>query len=156
MTTTEFGDLRRGVFPSLHPATFADRSTEPFWAGAREDRLVLPRCTSCRTFRLPPYALCFKCQSWGVEWIEVPGTGTLYSVTVVRHPLHPAFAAIVPYVSGVVELDGTQGEGARMLVNVIDCDPDALTIGTRVEAVYDHVNDDFTQLRFRPIGRSEN
>jgi len=33
--------------------------------------------------------------------------------------------AVVPHVSAGIELDGTQGAGARMLANVTDCDPDA-------------------------------
>ena len=44
--------------------------------------------------------------------------------------LHPDLAAVCPYVSGVVELDGTQGEGARMLVNIIDCEPEEIGIGS--------------------------
>jgi uncharacterized protein len=155
MTMTNFGELRRGVFPAMQRRTFADATTQPFWSAAKENRLVVPRCANCGTFRMPPYALCFRCQSWDAEWVELPGTGTVYSYTVVHHPLHPTFSAIVPYVSGVVELDGTQGEGARMLVNIVDCDPDDISIGTRVEAVYDHVNDEFTQVRFRPIDRED-
>jgi uncharacterized OB-fold protein len=38
-----------------------------------------------------------------------------------------------------------------MLVNIIDCDPDTLTIGDRVEIVWEHVNDEMTTPRFRPI-----
>ncbi len=52
-----------------------------------EDRLVAPRCTNCGTFRLPPPPFCFVCQHRDVEWVELPGTGTVYSFTVVRHPL---------------------------------------------------------------------
>ena len=50
----------------------------------------------------------------------------------------------------VVELDGTQGAGARMLVNIIECDVDSLSIGDPVEIVWDHVNDEMTTPRFRP------
>jgi uncharacterized OB-fold protein len=57
----------------------------------------------------------------------------------------------VPYVSAIVELDGSQGEGARMLANVIDCDPEEIHIGTRVEIVFDHVDDEMTVARFRPV-----
>ena len=37
---------------SLSPDVF----TEPFWVAAAEHRLVVPRCTTCGTFRLPPSA----------------------------------------------------------------------------------------------------
>lgn len=147
----EFGPLTKGVFPNILTETNADPLTEPFWQAARQDRLVVPRCTSCGTYRLPPSAYCFNCQTRGIEWVELHGTGVIYSFTVVRHPLHPDLAPACPYVSGVVDLDGTQGAGARMLVNIIDCDPDAVRIGDRVEIVWDHVNDDMVTPRFRPL-----
>jgi uncharacterized protein len=146
-----FGEVRRGVFPNLQQHTFADDCTRPFWDAARQDRLVVPRCTKCGTFRLPPLPLCHVCQSEEVEWVELPGTGTVYSYTVVHHPLHPDLSAVCPYVSGIVELDGTQGEGARMLVNIIDCEPDEISIGTPVRITFDHVNDDMSTPRFRPL-----
>ena len=90
-------------------------------------------------------------QSFDVEWVELPGTGTVYSYTVVQHALHPDLAPVVPYVSGIVELDGTQGEGARMLVNIVDCEPGEISIGTRVRVVFEHVNDDMATPRFRPV-----
>jgi uncharacterized protein len=147
----EFGTLTPGVFPNILTETHADPTTQPFWDAALEDRLVAPRCTACGTFRLPPSAYCFNCQTRDVEWVELPGTGTIYTFTIIRHPLHPDLAAACPYVSGVVELDGTQGAGARMLVNIIDCEPDAVRCGDRVEIVWDHVNDEMTTPRFRPL-----
>jgi uncharacterized OB-fold protein len=154
-TTNTFGEVRRGVFPNLQQHALADDYTRPFWDAAQRDRLVVPRCTQCGTFRLPPLPLCYVCQSEEVEWVELPGTGTVYTYTVVHHPLHPDLAPVCPYVSGVVELDGTQGEGARMLVNIIDCEPEQITFGTRVRIVFDHVNDDMSTPRFRPLGNEE-
>ncbi len=157
MTATEsFGQVRRGIFPNILTETFADPTTEPFWDAAKQDRLVVPRCTHCGTFRMPPMPICYACQSEGVDWVELPGTGTVYSYTVVRHPLHPDLAGVVPYVSAIVELDGTQGEGARMLVNIIDCDPDDIDIGTPVTIIFDHVNDEMSTPRFRPLADKEN
>jgi uncharacterized OB-fold protein len=74
----------------------------------------------------------------------------VYSFTVVRHPLHPDLAQVVPYVTAVVELDGTQGAGARMIANVTDCDPDQVTVGMPVRIWFDAVNDEMTTPRFRP------
>jgi uncharacterized OB-fold protein len=156
MTATEaFGEVRRGVFPALLTETLADATTQPFWDAAKQDRLVVPRCTACGTFRMPPAPICYQCQSDGVEWVELAGTGTVYSYTVIRHPLHPDLAAVVPYVSGIVELDGTQGEGARLLVNIIDCDPEEISIGTRVKVVFDHVNEEMSVPRASPFGADE-
>jgi uncharacterized OB-fold protein len=147
----EFGEITKGVFPTILKDTHADPMTQPFWDAAKEDRLVVPKCSNCGTFRLPPSAYCFNCQSREFEYVELPGTGAIYSFTVVRHPLHPDLADAVPYVSGTVELDGTQGAGARMLVNIIDVDPDTVKIGDRVEIVFEHVNAEMSTPRFRPV-----
>ncbi len=57
---------------------------------------------------------------------------------------------VVPYVSAVIDLDGTQGAGARMLANVIDCDPEAVAIGDRVRVVFDRLSDTLALPRFAP------
>ena len=79
----------------------------------------------------------------------------MYTYTVVHHPLHPDLSQVCPYISGVVELDGTQGAGARLLVNIIDCDPKEISVGTRGRVVFEHVNDDMSTPRFRPLGDGE-
>lgn len=146
-----FGQLTQGVFPTILDETHADHWTQPFWDGAKDDKLVAPRCTQCGTFRLPPGPFCFGCQSQDIEWVELPGTGSVYSFTVVRHPLHPDLADACPYAAGVVELDGTQGAGARMLVNIVECDVEALEIGDKVEIVFEHVNQEMSTPRFRRV-----
>ena len=57
---------------------------------------------------------------------------------------------MVPYVSAVIELDGTQGAGARMIANVIDVDPDAVKVGDKVKVVFDKVSETFAVPRFAP------
>ena len=52
--------------------------------------------------------------------------------------------------SGVVELDGTQGAGARMVANIIDCNPDTIAVGTPVRVVFDRVSDTLAVPRFAP------
>ena len=99
---------------------------------------------------LPPQPRCFNCQHDGFEWVDLPGTGTIYTFTVVRHPLAPHLADVVPYVSGVVELDGTQGAGARLIANLVDVDPDTVAVGDKVRVVFDKVSDTFAAPRFAP------
>ena len=154
MSTTAEPQGRRGVFPAVLTNPFADDATRPFWEAAREGRLVSARCTSCGTFRLPPAPYCFQCRHREVEWVDLPGTGTVYSFTVVRHPLARMLHEVVPYASGIIELDGTQGAGARMIANIVDCDVDTLAIGDRVEVVWEPVGDDMSVFRFRPLAAS--
>jgi uncharacterized protein len=143
-------ELRRGVFPVAMDDPHADERTQPFWDAALEGRLVSSRCTTCGTFVLPPQPFCFNCQGTTFEWVELPGTGTIYSFTVVRHPLAPHLAEVVPYVAGVIEIDGTQGAGARMIANIIDCDPEAVRIGDPVRVAFERVSDTFAVARFAP------
>ena len=154
MSTTVMRPTTRGVFPAVLTETFADEATQPFWDAARNNRLVAPKCTNCGTFRIPLTPFCFNCQTREIEWIQLRGTGSVYSFTIVRHPLSPSLQLAVPYASGIVELDGTQGSGARMIVNIIDCDVDALRIGDKVEIVFEHLAGSESKMsvpRFRPI-----
>ncbi|MDE3204985.1 MAG: OB-fold domain-containing protein [Acidobacteriota bacterium] len=143
-------DVRQGVWPSPIDDPYANEVTQPFWDAAADGRLLGYRCDGCGTFISPPPPRCFQCQGTAFTWVDLPGGGTIYSFTVVRHPLAPYLQAAVPYVSAVVELDGTQGAGARLLVNVIDCDPDGVQIGDRVEVTFEKVSETLTVPRFRP------
>ena len=139
-----------GVFPAILHETHADEFVQPFWDAAKKGKLVSARCTNCGTFRLPPAPFCFECQHREIEWVELPGTGRVYSFVIVRHALAEMLQPVVPYASGIVELDGTQGAGSRMIVNFVECDPEKLQIDDRVEAVFERVNDEITVVRFRP------
>ena len=89
-----------------------------------------------------------------VGWLSRLAPGALAHIgqpAIVRHALHPDLAEILPYVGAVVELDGTQGAGARMIVNIVDCDVDAVRCGDKVEVVWEHVNEAMTTPRFRPV-----
>jgi uncharacterized OB-fold protein len=143
-------ELIQGVFPAMFQDPFADESTQPFWDAALKGKLVAPRCTDCGTFVLPPQPFCFECQGQSFEWTELPGTGTVYTYTIVTHPLSPKLKAVVPFVSGVIELDGTQGAGARMLANITDCDPASIRVGTKVRIWFDKVSDTYAVPRFSP------
>ena len=81
-------ELKRGTYPAMKDP-FADAVTQPFWDAALQDRLVVPRCVHCGTFVLTPQPFCFNCRGQGSDWVELPGTGTIYTFTVVRHPLLP-------------------------------------------------------------------
>jgi uncharacterized protein len=143
--------LKPGVFPPLMQKPVTDDLTKPFWDATAQNKLMAAKCTHCGTCQLLPAPFCYACQHREYEWIELPGTGTIYTYTVVRHPLMPQLKAIVPYASGVIELDGTQGAGARIMANIIDCDVEKLSIGDKVKVVFDKINDELTVPRFAPV-----
>jgi hypothetical protein len=120
----------RGVPPVDIIGLSVSPSTEPFWRAAAEHRLVVPRCTTCGTFRFPPSPFCFHCRAQDVEWIDHDGAGEIYSFTVIRHAVIPQVAEALPFVAAVVELPETNG--CRLVGNVVDCDPAEVRIGLAV------------------------
>jgi uncharacterized OB-fold protein len=120
----------------------ADAWTEVFWDAARREELVAAKCAACGTYRMPPGRFCRSCNSQEVVWEQLPGTGSLYSWTVVRQPLNPAASEHVPYVPAVVEADGAPG--MRFVSNLVDCEPDDITPGMTVRVVWHKVNDELT------------
>jgi uncharacterized OB-fold protein len=133
--------------PSILNDPHADPCTQPFWSAALEGRVTAQECTQCGLRLLPAAPRCFRCQNSEFRTVDLPGTGTVYSFIIVRHALRPSLKNVVPYVSAVIELDQTQGAGARMIVNVIDCDPETVAIGDRVRIVFERVSDTFAVPR---------
>ena len=137
---------REAMFPSEMPRPQVEPLTEPFWAAAREGRLVIQRCTDCGAFRHLPHAICGSCQSTAHEWVPSAGRGTVFTYTIVTHPVHPATKAAVPYNVAIVELEDCGG----VLVpgNVVDCPPEAVHVGMAVEVVFERVDDEIAIPRF--------
>jgi uncharacterized OB-fold protein len=105
-----------------------DADARPHREAARVGRLAMPRCTGCGRLVWYPRPRCPSCHAAVHEWETLSGLGTVYSATVVHRAPDPSLEAAVPYVVALVDLD----EGARMLSNIVDCEPDAVTIGMRV------------------------
>jgi len=111
------------------PVPNVNPETEPFWEAAAEGRFLVRECSDCGLVYYYPRALCPDCFSDDVEWLETDGEGEIYSFsTAYRMEGWPE--EDLPLVVAYVELD----EGPRVMTNVVDCDPDALAIGDRVEA----------------------
>jgi uncharacterized protein len=84
---------------------------EAYWAGARENRLVLQRCGHCGRIRHYPQLLCPACRSFAVDHVTATGRGTVHSWTVTHHAFAPELRDEVPYTLVTVDMD----EGVRML-----------------------------------------
>lgn len=114
----------------IRPVPDVTPETERFWNAASEGRLLLRACQDCMLIYHYPRALCPDCFSKEVDWIEAAGTGEVYSYSVAR-TMTDWPESELPLIVAYVELD----EGPRILTN-IDCPPDVLTIGTRVEVQF--------------------
>ena len=93
------------------PVPAIDAESAPYWAGAREGRLMIQRCRRTGQCFLYSRRLVPGAGDGAVDWIEAGGGGEVYSFTVCHAPAGPAFADDTPYAVVCVELD----EGARIM-----------------------------------------
>ena len=122
-------------------------NSRPFWEGTRAHELRLQRCRHCGKHIFYPRAACPFCLSERLEWVTAGGQGKIYSYTVVRRAMHPAFQDDVPYVLAIVELD----EGPRLTTNIVAAALDEVRVDMRVRAAYDDVTPEITLLKFAPV-----
>ncbi len=138
------------------PSPNVEDDAAPFWTATSEHRLVLPRCARCSSYIWYPRGFCPKCASFDIEWVDAPGTGTVYSFSIPRRG-QGAYRDSAPYVLAYVELDlpETRGRvdspGPRIITNIVDCDPESVSIGDRVTVVFHPTDSGHALPRFRPV-----
>lgn len=115
------------------PQPVPNGDSAPYWAAARECRLLIRRCSACSELHFMPRYLCPSCWSDKLEWVESAGTGQVYSFTVIRRAPLANFAALGPYVVALIELD----EGPKMVANVLGSDALSTKIGDRVQVTFE-------------------
>lgn len=110
-----------------------------------EHKLMAARCKQCSGVYVPPRAICPKCHSEELEWIETSGKGRLAAFTVIysgpTFMVEQGFDRKNPYVSGVVELE----EGARISARITGLDPTKPTdiqIGTTLSVDFVEFGED--------------
>ena len=126
--------------------------TAPYWEAARDGRLAVQECQSCRQVWHPPLPRCPHCHADTVGWRDVSGEGTVYSYTVVRHPTHFAFADKIPYILAIVAL----AEGPRLVTALTGIEPDEARVGMPVRVVFHPVTDTVTLPYFEPDRKRDN
>lgn len=127
------------------PAPRTNTETESFWEATRDDVLTLQRCTNCNTVIWWPRAICPECSSFDLEQFAASGNGTVYSYTIVRKG-PGRWRDGSPYVLAYVELD----EGPRIMTNVVDCDPETVTIDMAVRLAWAETEEGTKLPRFTP------
>lgn len=129
---------------ALRPRPAVTEDTSFFWEGARDHRLLIQRCGSCHNLRHPPTAACANCGSLEWDAIESDGEGTLFSYTVVHHPIAPPFSA--PHPVGLVTLT----EGTRIIAELVHVDPGEITIGMPLVIEWIDCDEGLSLPAFRP------
>jgi uncharacterized protein len=118
------------------PAPARDGLDAPFWAGLREERLLIQFCTACRRWQWGPEWICHRCHAFDVEFHEVEARGRIYSYERVWHPVHPALEGHVPYLVVLVELP--HADGVRLVGNLLGDPRQPVEIGAGVTAAFEH------------------
>jgi uncharacterized protein len=105
----------------------------PYWNAARQHRLVLRECKTCGRKHFMPRHLCPHCWSDNLEWVQSEGGGTVHTFSIVHRAPSPMFAANLPYVIAMIDLD----DGPRMFANVVGADALEVAIGDRVKLTFE-------------------
>jgi uncharacterized OB-fold protein len=129
------------------PLPLLDPISATYWRAAREGRLLVQECASCGNRQWYPRALCTVCAA-EPAWIECTGRGTVHTFTVIRQNGMPGFAAELPYVVAMIDLD----EGVRVMGNVLDVAVEAVHVGMPVEVVFVPADDEIAIPQWRPAG----
>jgi uncharacterized OB-fold protein len=138
--------MSESTLPTPNPTATVD--TVEFWDGLKDGKFLLRRCDSCQTVIWYPRKFCPNCGSIESTWFESSGKGSIYTYTIVHRSMLPDWAASGPYVIAYVELE----EGPRIMTNIVNIDPESVTVGAPVQVVYTTTDDGSALYRFEPAG----
>ncbi len=130
----------------------ADPINAGFFEAAADGRLVVQTCADCNVRQYPPELNCHSCYGFNMSWVEVAGTGHIWSWVEVVHPAHPALREFGAYVVALVELD--DAPEVKLMGTVVnaphgdDAQP-AVAIGDSVRVVFERTADDLVQPRWK-------
>jgi uncharacterized OB-fold protein len=125
-----------------------DPLTDFFWAAAREDKLMILRCTACGFFVHWPKPVCPRCHSFELQPAQVSGRGKLYSYTVGVQAFHPWFESRLPYILVVVELE--EQANLKLVSNLVDCAEDDVKVEMPLVVTFERITPEFSLPMFRP------
>ena len=122
-------------------------TTRPFWDGLREGKIRIQYSPSAGQWVFYPRVLAPGTLADDLQWREITGHGTVYTYTIAYRPTSPAWRDRVPQLIAVVETD----EGARIPTELVGVQPEDITVGLRVQPVFEPAADGETVLlKFKP------
>ncbi|MEU6354390.1 OB-fold domain-containing protein [Streptomyces sp. NPDC047072] len=116
-----------------------------FWTSGADGRLRIQRCGSCTALIHPPQPVCRYCRGHDLAPQEVSGHATLIGFTVNHRFTTPGLPP--SYVVAQVALE--EDPRVRLTTNAVECDPDDLVLGMRMEVVFEQAGEVWLPL-FRP------
>ena len=133
------------------PLTYVpgDPLNDEFWKAAEGRKLAVQRCRSCETFRHPPTPLCATCHSFDWEFAPVSGKGTVFTYTIVYHPLMPSLAEYTPF--NITGVEFPDAPGVRFITNLVGTPPEKIHVGMAVEVIFEEVAEGKVIPRVRAV-----
>jgi len=133
---------------AMRPLPLADDASAPFWQAAKQGRLAIQRCNSCRSWNHAPTMLCPSCGSGDLGFEDVSGKGTLFSWTVIKEAPAPGFRDRVPLIVGIVEL--AEQPHLLLAANVLGVSEGDLRLGMPLAVEFETIGEDCAVPQFRP------
>lgn len=124
--------------------------TAPFWEYCRKHELRMQFCRRCGEWIWYPKAICPKCGKGDqIVWERLSGKGSVYSFTIIRQVIDnsDSFSKDIPFVIALIELD----EGPRIYSNIVGTSYDSVSIGDRVEVVFEDITNEITLPKFKKL-----
>ena len=120
---------------------------QPFFAAAKDGRLLIQKCGKCGRSMFYPRVACPYCFAVsGLEWIQATGRGEVVSFCFVHRPQHPVFLPDVPIPLVAVRLQ----EGPVLLSVVRSSDRAQVKLGLPVSVEFDQIADEIFLPVWRP------
>ena len=129
----------------MRPLPTMTPETEFFWTSGADGALRFQECASCAALIHPPQPVCRYCRGRRIGVRTVSGFATLIGFTVNERFALPGLPA--PYVVAQVAIE--EDPRVRLTTNAVECDPADLTLGMRMEVVFERHEDVWLPL-FRP------
>lgn len=139
-----------GMADRIKPFPVIDDDNRDFWEGARRHELIIKRCGDCGFYIHYPKPFCPKCWSENVQPTRVSGRGRVFTFNIVRQQIAPGMPP--PYVVALVALE--EQEDVRVVANIVECEPEAVSIGMPVEVTFQLVDEELTIPQFKPAART--
>jgi acetyl-CoA acetyltransferase/uncharacterized OB-fold protein len=136
------------VVTAARPLPQPTLASRAFWTEGGEGRLGIAHCEQCDGWLHPPLPMCPYCRSRDVAIRHPSGRAIVIGFTVNRQPWLADFPP--PYVVAVVALE--EDPRARLTTNIVNCDPDAVSVGMAVRVLFEAHDDVWIPL-FEPDDR---
>jgi len=128
--------------------TEKDSRLARFFARLAEGRLSTTRCPSDGRLMWPPRTVCPVCHREELEWVDLPGDGTIYAFSAVLAGAPLGMEADVPFAVGLVDLAGAP---LRLFGRIEGRPWSDLKIGGRVRVEPYALDDGRWFYRFRAV-----